>query len=447
MNAIIHSPEFLSKRKLYTLLPLLVLPFVTLFYWAISGFIPKEPLYDSNGGLNINLPDALLPQKNMDKLAYYKKAAEDSLKKIEMIKKDPYRQLQIEKSLQQQSELKGLDGGIKKEKPVSYKGRMYSDPGQAKVYAKLKELEEALAASPEPDFQAADELPMEKQPSVEITAIPAPEIQQIPVSPQMQKLQALMTGLHPQTIQAVDPEMQELHSLLDKIISIQQPQKSDPVLKASQADRRRVFSVELPKEEVEITLLEAIDNAPKDSLSENRLHLPAFEHNGFFSLEDQSRDPFQNTIAAVVDQDQTILSGATVKFRMTCDVYIAGRLVPEGTFLYGRASVTGERLKVEITSVWLENALLPVSLSTFDLDGQEGIYVPDAITRQVAKQAIAQDIQGVNLSALDTSLGAQAASAGIQATKTLLGRKARLVQVKLQAGYNVLLRDNNARSI
>lgn len=32
-----HSKEFLRKRKFLMVLPLLILPFVTLFFWALGG--------------------------------------------------------------------------------------------------------------------------------------------------------------------------------------------------------------------------------------------------------------------------------------------------------------------------------------------------------------------------------------------------------------------------
>lgn len=443
MRAIVHSPDFLKKRRLYTMLPLLVLPFLTLLFWSISKFIPVESAEQSKGGMNTSLPDAFLgdKEKNMDKLAYYKRAAEDSLRRIEMIKKDPYRQLQIEQASGHTSALQGLDGGIKKEKPVAYKGRVYTDPGEAKVYAKLKELEAALAASAEPDFQAPDEPSMERDASVEITPIPPPEIQQLQVSPDI----LLASGLESATGHEPDPEIRELHSLLDKIMAAQQPQNTiDQARQQSEANQKRVFPVESPKEEAAISLLET--HPGQDSLSETGFYLPEFQ-NGFFTLDEQEQDWFQNTIPAVVHQDQTIVSGATVKLRLVSQVYIAGRLIPEGTFLYGIASVTGERLKVEITSVRLESALFPVKLSVRDMDGIEGIYVPGAISRDVGKQSLSQDIQGVNLGIIDPSLGAQAMNAGIQTAKTLLGRKTRLVQVKITAGYQVLLVDDNTKPV
>ena len=49
----------------------------------------------------------------------------------------------------------------------------------------------------------------------------------------------------------------------------------------------------------------------------------------------------------------------------------------------------------------------------------------------------------LEVTSLDPSLKAQAASAGLSAVKTLLSKKARLVKVTVAAGYKVLLKDKN----
>lgn len=91
--------------------------------------------------------------------------------------------------------------------------------------------------------------------------------------------------------------------------------------------------------------------------------------------------------------------------------------------------------------------MFPVSLSVYDMDGMEGIYVPGALSRDVGKQSSDRAIQGINIPIIDPSLGAQAANAGIEAAKTFLGRKTKQIQVSVKAGYKVLLKDANAKSV
>jgi conjugative transposon TraM protein len=145
----------------------------------------------------------------------------------------------------------------------------------------------------------------------------------------------------------------------------------------------------------------------------------------------------------VIHDTQELVDGATVKMRLVDAVTIQGRNISAGQFLFGTCAINGERLTIEINSVRDGNALLPVALSVFDLDGLEGIYIPGAITRDAAKQASGNALQNVQLMSLDPSIGAQAAAAGVEAAKGLLGKKAKLIKVTVKAGYQILLKDNN----
>jgi len=57
------------------------------------------------------------------------------------------------------------------------------------------------------------------------------------------------------------------------------------------------------------------------------------------------------------------------------------------------------------------NSLFPVQLSVYDIDGMDGIYIPGAITRDVAKQYTDRAIQGIGQTTLDPYHWAHTASA------------------------------------
>jgi len=80
-------------------------------------------------------------------------------------------------------------------------------------------------------------------------------------------------------------------------------------------------------------------------------------------------------------------------------------------------------------------------MELYDMDGLPGIYIPGAIARDVAKQSTDNSLQMMELTSLDPSFKAQAATAGIGAIKSLLSRKVKLVKVMVKAGYKVLLKD------
>ncbi|HRQ51388.1 MAG TPA: hypothetical protein PLR74_12670, partial [Agriterribacter sp.] len=89
-----HSVKFLRRRKFLLVAPLLVIPFITMMFWALGGG------KGSNGaaagapqqqGLNLELPDANFKKdKPTDKLGYYEKAEADSARMRSLLRKDPY---------------------------------------------------------------------------------------------------------------------------------------------------------------------------------------------------------------------------------------------------------------------------------------------------------------------------------------------------------------------
>lgn len=168
------------------------------------------------------------------------------------------------------------------------------------------------------------------------------------------------------------------------------------------------------------------------------------EDNGFFGVNDTPiESEVQNGIEAVVHETQTVVNGAVIKIRLLNDVYISEQLISRENFIFGIASLNNERLEVNINSIRNEHSLFPVKLEVYDMDGLPGIYIPGAITRDVAKQSTDNALQSVALNSLDPSIGAQAAAAGIETAKTLLSKKVKLIKVQVKAGYKILLKDNN----
>jgi len=433
-----YTRKFLQKRKFYTVLPLLVFPFLTLIAWALFGkgdgglVLSKE-----REGLIMKLPDAFLKdEKDLNKMGYYKKAAEDSAKLRDLIEKDPYYQdtLLASKSGPLGVPLKNLDGPGKTKKGTAGQISENADPADKEVFKKLQELDKVLSKTSNPNFDSST---LGKVASIEKEGVNQEQLAQ---------LEQMMTGLgeEDEPIIESDPEMAELNGMLDKIMQIQNPElQLEQTRKQSLENRKQVFPVIAATDQVQFTLL-----GSQGELSDSLKHGTSTQLNSFHSLESRrSATQMQNSIEAVIDQNQTLVTGATLKFRLTTDIFIAGTHITAGSFLYGKASLNQERLRVSIESVKSGNSLFPVSLSVYDMDGMEGIYVPGALSRDVGKQSSDRTIQGINIPIIDPSLGAQAASAGIEAAKTFLGRKTKLIQVSVKAGYKVLLRDANSKSI
>jgi conjugative transposon TraM protein len=231
-----------------------------------------------------------------------------------------------------------------------------------------------------------------------------------------------------------DPEMEHLNGMMDKILDIQHPERvKERIRQKSVVHDGQPFEIREYKARSESNLL--VNN--KVTLSNH------FSTNQFYSLQEDSNKVWteENCIPAIVDESQTVVSGSLVKLRLMNDVAINGSRIPKGTLLFGTGTLDRERLIVTIKSIRFKNFLFPVDLAVFDLDGIEGLYIPGAISNDVARQSADKAVQGIGLITSEQTLETQAASAGIEAAKTLLSKKAKLIKVVLKPGYQVLLRN------
>src|ERR1022692_792903 len=89
-----HSEKFLRKRRFLMVLPMLIIPFITIMFAALGGGKGSSSTTGQiNGahGLNPELPNAHFKRgEEKDKMAFYEEAGKDSAKIIDAIKKDPY---------------------------------------------------------------------------------------------------------------------------------------------------------------------------------------------------------------------------------------------------------------------------------------------------------------------------------------------------------------------
>ncbi|MGJ1382868.1 conjugative transposon protein TraM [Sphingobacterium siyangense] len=355
----------------------------------------------------------------MDKMSYYEQAKKDSAKFRELLRNDPnYPMTAAESDAYALGSVYGNAGvqGNGRLNTSLYGNGQFNDPNSQKIYQKLAILDGELNR------------PMPAQGSPGPLGINAGKV--LMGSGEVNRLEQMMQMMGQP--QGQDPEMMEINSMLEKIMDIQNPERvQEKMHKDSQKKRGRVYAVTGKAKENTISVLSEHNGGEKS---------------GFFSLDEGTiNEADQNAIQAVIHENQTLVTGSTVKLRLTDEIMINGTVIPKDNFLYGVASLDGERLKVKITSIRYGNSLYPVELQAYDLDGLDGIYIPGAITRDVAKQSADRSLQTVGLASLDPSFGAQAAGAGIEAVKSLVSKKVKLVKVIVKSGYRLLLRDEKQK--
>ena len=152
----------------------------------------------------------------------------------------------------------------------------------------------------------------------------------------------------------------------------------------------------------------------------------------------------KNTISASVYGYQTVTDGQTVRLRLLEPMAVDERIIPKGSIIVGATKIQGERLCITVTSIENGRMIIPVELSVYDTDGQEGIFIPNSIEVSAAKE-VAANMGGAMGSSINISSDAKAQLASdigkglIQGTSQYVAKKMRTVKVHLKAGYQVLL--------
>jgi conjugative transposon TraM protein len=381
-----RSAETLQRRKFLMVLPLLVLPFLTMAFWALGGGkadASAKTVLEVRKGFNTELPDAKFStNEKQDKFSIYEASAKQPNTELNQ---SAYEQL------------------------LSANPELSAAPNEQRINEKLALINTELSRQPtssRSSYQASKYTSRNGSMSNDVN-----------------RLEELMQNL--QDGNGSNKEMAQLNAVLEKVLDIQHPGRAMEKLKqGSTGPSTGVYSVQV------------VDGAE----SGNTLFSIAQSINGRYSGERS------NSIQAVIHQDQDIVSGSVVKLRLMDSIHINRTLIPKNQFVYGVAAVDGERLKVEIATLRFKNSILPVSLSAYDLDGLEGLYIPGAISRDASKKGVDDAIQSLQIMTMDPSVSAQVAGAGIQAAKGLFSRKVKQIRVKVKAGYQLLLRDNNQKN-
>ncbi|SDF14452.1 Bacteroides conjugative transposon TraM protein [Mucilaginibacter pineti] len=411
-----HSAAYLSQRRFLFVVPLIILPFVLLGFKLLGGGNGTQTQNTVKvKGINTTLPSAMNEaDTTMDKMAFYDQSRQDSLKKAGSYQDDPYNKL----------DTSGNHYGTDPAAGTNFNRLQGSsrpaDPSEVRLQQKLAELNAAINANSTNTGPPAD--------------APATSGSSASNKADIDRLQAMMTSM--QSSGSGDPEMTQISNMLNQVMDITQPGRAQSRLReASARSRGQVFGVSTTFRRDPVTLL---DNQAPGTATKGG--------NGFFSLNEKPSIPaLQNTIEAATCESQTLVSGAIIKLKLLNDVYVNGQLIPRNTFVYGTVNLSGERMMVNVTSLRYGNGLYPVSLSVCDLDGLDGIHIPGAIGRDVAKEASGDALQGIGLSSMDPSISMQAMDAGIQAAKSFIGKKIRLIKVCVKAGYHILLKDEKQK--
>lgn len=164
----------------------------------------------------------------------------------------------------------------------------------------------------------------------------------------------------------------------------------------------------------------------------------------FNTLAKDAKEP--RLIQAIIDEDIKAVDGSRVRLRLLDDIEINESVVKRGTYLYATVSgFSSGRVKGNISSILVDDELVKVSLSLYDTDGMEGLYVPNSQFRETSKDVASGAMSGsmsMNTGTYGNSLaqwGMQAVNNAYQKTINAISKAIKKNKVKLKYGTFVYL--------
>lgn len=152
----------------------------------------------------------------------------------------------------------------------------------------------------------------------------------------------------------------------------------------------------------------------------------------------------KNSIKACVHDAQTVVGETGVRLRLLEPAKTPIRIIPQGTIVTANAKFQGGRLQLKITSIELEGNIIPVDITIYDLDGQQGLYVPYSPEMNALTEMAGNMSQTGGTSVMLTQNAGQQVAADlsrgvVQGISGYFAKKVRTPKVTLKAGHQVFL--------
>ena len=246
--------------------------------------------------------------------------------------------------------------------------------------------------------------------------------------------------------QNVQPSYEEQVALLEKSYQLAAQYTSGENSAAREASEKAPEKTKadiVPVGQVSVPVVSSLSQPMNDErllagLSESR-------NRGFVTPVGIGGTAEKNTIRICVHGDQTVLNGQSVRLRLLEPMRAGNTLLPRNTLVTGTGRIRGDRLGIGIVSLEYGGLIIPVELTVYDSDGQEGIYIPNSAEVSAAKEVAANLGQnlGTSISITNQPAGDQLLSelgkGAIQGVSQYVSKKLREEKVHLKSGYTLML--------
>ncbi len=152
----------------------------------------------------------------------------------------------------------------------------------------------------------------------------------------------------------------------------------------------------------------------------------------------------KNSIKACVQETQTIVGETGVRLRLLESAQMPSRNIPKGTILTANAKLEGGRLQMKVTSIELDGNIIPVDITIYDLDGQQGLYVPyspemNALTEMAGNMSQQSGTSLMLTQSAGQQVAADLSRGVVQGISGYFSKKVKTPKVTLKAGHQLFL--------
>lgn len=376
-------------RKPRYVIPLILLPFLCVFFYAYkSSFGKEQPVLAGKDSLQTNLvgvSDQVRKSTLSDKLEAYRNQYKQA---------DGYTAI----------------GHINEEQPTEEKlGTLYNDREKRMLDSIDQEIKNRYGTGTKRSFPDAaprnyshDQNEQDKALAEAIASVKQPYHQVVSVP------------------QKKEPDPMELFRKQMELVD-SMGKANDPEYKQQQQLKK---SREFEKENQHEPILSVNKASPSYAI--------------FNTIKPQVEETF---ITAIVDQDIKGYSGTRLRIRLLEDMMAGRFLIKKGTYIYALISgFSGQRVNLSITSIMNGQHILPVKLDVYDQDGLPGLYVPASAFRDFTKELGGNASQGITLQQMaenNSQLVMSMVQKVFQSTSTALNKVIRQNKAKIK--YNTLV--------
>lgn len=150
------------------------------------------------------------------------------------------------------------------------------------------------------------------------------------------------------------------------------------------------------------------------------------------SSSSERNEGFEVRISTVADT-KIISSGQLLTMRIHKGIRINGYDIPQNTHIFATTQISGDRIQLQLSSIRWRDKIIPISAKIYDMDGMEGINIPNQ------KKSIVEDVGKDITSSIMSTVTARVSSIAGAALQSL-GSSSPSMEYIVPAGYELILK-------